>query len=141
MSLARVLPDRARGQFGRRFRQTRAVRDGDVYVLNGAKCFITNGGVASLYTFRQHRPGQGRPGVTAFLVPRDTPGILIGKVEDKMGQRASSTAEIFFEDVRVPAANILGRERHGFIIAMKTFDQTRAGPRSGRPPSAWPGRR
>ena len=107
--------------------QTRAVRDGDVYVLNGAKCFITNGGVASLYTvFANTAPAKGARGVTAFLVPRDTPGITVGKVEDKMGQRASNTAEIFFEDVRVPAANILGRERHGFIIAMKTFDQTRA---------------
>ncbi|MHB8054996.1 MAG: acyl-CoA dehydrogenase family protein [Candidatus Aminicenantales bacterium] len=107
--------------------QTKAVRDGEMYVLNGAKCFITNGGVASLYTvFANTAPNKGARGITAFIVPRDTPGITVGKVEDKMGQRASNTAEIFFEDVRVPAANILGRERYGFIIAMKTFDQTRA---------------
>lgn len=107
--------------------RTRAVRDGDDYVLNGSKCFITNGGVASLYTvFVSTAPSKGARGITAFVVPRDTPGITIGKVEDKMGQRASNTAEVLFEDVRVPAANILGRERYGFIIAMKTFDQTRS---------------
>ncbi len=107
--------------------QTKAVRDGETYVLNGSKCFITNGGVASLYTvFANTAPNKGARGITAFVVPRDTPGITVGKVEDKMGQRASNTAEIFFEDVRVPAADILGRERYGFVIAMKTFDQTRA---------------
>ncbi|MCX6565670.1 MAG: acyl-CoA dehydrogenase family protein [Candidatus Aminicenantes bacterium] len=107
--------------------QTRAVRDGEDYVLNGSKCFITNGGVASLYTvFTNTAPNKGARGMTAFIVPRDTPGITVGKVEDKMGQRASNTAEIFFEDVRVPAGNMLGRERHGFVIAMKTFDRTRS---------------
>jgi acyl-CoA dehydrogenase len=107
--------------------QTKAVRDGETYVLNGSKCFITNGGVASLYTvFANTAPNKGARGITAFVVPGDTPGITVGKVEDKMGQRASNTAEIFFEDVRVPAADILGRERYGFVIAMKTFDQTRA---------------
>jgi acyl-CoA dehydrogenase len=107
--------------------QTRAVKDGDHYILNGSKCFITNGGVADLYTvFANTSPNKGARGITAFVVPRTTPGITIGKVEDKMGQRASNTAEIYFEDVRIPAANILGRERYGFIVAMKTFDQTRA---------------
>lgn len=107
--------------------KTKAVRDGDDFVLNGSKCFITNGGVADLYTvFANTAPKKGARGITAFIVHRETPGIVIGKVEDKMGQRASNTAEIFFEDVRVPAANILGREGYGFIIAMKTFDQTRS---------------
>jgi acyl-CoA dehydrogenase len=107
--------------------KTKAVRDGDSYVLNGAKCFITNGGVAGLYTvFANTAPHKGARGLSAFIVPRDTPGLSVGKVEDKMGQRASNTAEVFFEDVRVPAANLLGREGLGFLIAMKTFDQTRA---------------
>jgi acyl-CoA dehydrogenase len=107
--------------------QTRAVRDGDDFIVNGSKCFITNGGVASLYTvFANTAPNKGARGMTAFLVPRETPGITVGKVEDKMGQRASNTAEIFFEDVRVPAANMLGRPGTGFIVAMRTFDQTRA---------------
>jgi len=107
--------------------QTKAVRDGDDYVINGSKCFITNGGVAGLYTvFTNTAPNKGARGITAFIVPRETPGITVGKVEDKMGQRASNTAEIFFEDVRVPAANMLGRPGYGFIVAMKTFDQTRA---------------
>lgn len=107
--------------------QTRAVRDGDEYILNGSKCFITNGGVSSLYTiFANTSPAKGARGITAFIVPRETPGLTIGKVEDKMGQRASNTTEIFFEDVRVPAANILGRPGYGFLVAMKTFDQTRA---------------
>ncbi|MBN1940296.1 MAG: acyl-CoA dehydrogenase family protein [Candidatus Aminicenantes bacterium] len=107
--------------------QTRAVRDGDDFIINGSKCFITNGGVASLYTvFANTSPNKGARGITAFIVPRETPGVIVGKVEDKMGQRASNTAEIFFEDVRVPAANMLGRQGYGFIVAMKTFDQTRA---------------
>jgi acyl-CoA dehydrogenase len=107
--------------------RTKAVKDGNEYVLNGAKCFITNGGVAGLYTvFANTAPHKGARGISAFIVPRDTPGLSVGKVEDKMGQRASNTAEVYFEDVRVPAANLLGREGLGFIIAMKTFDVTRA---------------
>lgn len=107
--------------------KTLARRDGSDYVINGSKCFITNGGVASLYVvFANAAPEKGARGLTAFLVPRDTPGITIGKIEDKMGHRASNTAEIFFEDVRVPAENILGRVGQGFLIAMRTFDRTRA---------------
>lgn len=107
--------------------KTLARRDGSDYVLNGSKCFITNGGVASLYVvFANAAPEKGARGITAFLVPRDTPGISIGKIEDKMGHRASNTAEIFFEDVRVPAENVLGRVGQGFLIAMKTFDRTRS---------------
>jgi len=107
--------------------KTRARKEGSEYILNGSKCFITNGGIASLYVvFAQTNPDKGPRGMSAFIVPRDTPGIVIGKEEDKMGHRASNTAEIFFEDVRVPAENILAREGMGFIIAMKTFDKTRA---------------
>jgi len=107
--------------------KTTALKSGDEYVLNGAKCFITNGGVAGLYiVFANTAPGKGARGVSAFIVPRGTPGLIVGKTEDKMGQRASNTTELFFEDCKVPAANLLGRERFGFLIAMKTFDTTRS---------------
>jgi len=107
--------------------KTIARKDGSEYVINGSKCFITNGGVASLYVvFANAAPEKGARGLTAFVVPRETPGITIGKIEDKMGHRASNTAEIFFEDVRVPEENILGRVGYGFLIAMRTFDRTRA---------------
>lgn len=107
--------------------KTIARKDGSDYVINGSKCFITNGGVASLYVvFANAAPEKGARGITAFLVPRETPGVTIGKVEDKMGHRASNTAEIFFEDVRVPAENIIGRVGQGFLIAMRTFDRTRS---------------
>ncbi len=107
--------------------QSKARKDGSDYVLNGTKCFITNGGVASLYVvFANAAPEKGARGLSAFVVPRESHGITVGKVEDKMGQRASNTAELFFEDVRVPAANILGREGLGLLIAMRTFDKTRA---------------
>jgi acyl-CoA dehydrogenase len=107
--------------------KTKAIKDGHEYILNGSKCFITNAGVAGLYVvFAKTAPEKGARGMSAFIVPRETPGLVIGKVEDKMGHRASNTAEIFFEDCRVPAENLLGKERMGFIIAMKTFDKTRS---------------
>ena len=107
--------------------KTTAKKVGDEYIINGSKCFITNGGLASLYVvFALTNPGKGARGMSAFIVPRETPGIVIGKEEDKMGHRASNTAELFFEDVKVPAENLLGREGMGFIIAMKTLDHTRA---------------
>jgi acyl-CoA dehydrogenase len=107
--------------------KTKAIKDGDHYVLNGAKCFITNGGVAGLYTvFAATHPDKGPRGMSAFIVPKGTPGLSVGKIEDKMGHRASNTAELFFEDCRVPAENLLGKERHGFLMAMKTFDRTRS---------------
>lgn len=107
--------------------KTIARKDGSDYVINGSKCFITNGGVASLYVvFANAAPEKGARGITAFLVPRETPGVTIGKIEDKMGHRASNTAEIFFEDVRVPAENIIARVGQGFLIAMRTFDRTRS---------------
>jgi acyl-CoA dehydrogenase len=107
--------------------KTKAVKVGKEYVLNGAKCFITNGGVARLYVvFANTAPEKGARGISVFLVPAGTPGLVVGKIEDKMGQRASNTAELFFEDCRVPASHLLGKERHGFLYAMRTFDQTRS---------------
>ena len=107
--------------------KTKAIRVGDEYVINGSKCFITNGGVAELYTvFALTDPEKGARGMSAFVVPRETPGIVIGKEENKMGHRASNTCEIFFEDVKVPASNMLAKEGSGFIIAMRTLDSTRA---------------
>jgi len=107
--------------------KTKAIKDGNEYIINGSKCFITNGGIASLYiVFALTNSQKGARGISAFIVPRDTPGITVGKEEDKMGHRASNTAEIFFEDVKVPAKNLLWKEGRGFIIAMKTLTETRA---------------
>ncbi len=107
--------------------KTKALKKGSEYVINGSKCFISNGGIASLYVvFANSDPERGMRGISAFIVPRETPGITVGKVEDKMGHRASNTVELFFEDVRVPEENLLGKEGIGFIIAMKTLDETRA---------------
>jgi acyl-CoA dehydrogenase len=107
--------------------KTKALKDGDTYVINGSKCFITNGGVASLYVvFALTDPDKGARGISAFIVPRETSGIVVGKEEEKMGHRASNTAEIFFEDVKVPGENLLGKEKMGFIIALRTLDKTRA---------------
>lgn len=107
--------------------KTTARKDGAHYVINGSKCFITNGGVSSLYiVFANSAPEKGPRGLSVFAVPRETPGVSVGKVEDKFGHRASNTTELFFEDVRVPVGNLIGREGHGFIVAMRTFDKTRA---------------
>ena len=106
--------------------KTTARKDGSEYIINGSKCFITNAGVADLFlVFANAAPEKGSRGLSAFVVPKATRGVSIGKVEDKMGHRASNTAEIFFEDARIPAENILGREGRGFLAAMKTFDRTR----------------
>jgi len=107
--------------------KTKAKKVGNEYIINGSKCFITNGGVASLYVvFALTAPEKGARGMSTFIIPRETPGITIGKEEDKMGHRASNTVELFFEDVKVPAENLLAKEGMGFIIAMKTLDHTRA---------------
>jgi acyl-CoA dehydrogenase len=107
--------------------KSRAEKVGDEYIINGSKCFISNGGIASLYVvFVLTDPSKGARGMSAFIVPRETPGITIGKEEDKMGHRASNTVELYFEDVKVPAENLLAKEGMGFIIAMKTLDRTRA---------------
>jgi acyl-CoA dehydrogenase len=107
--------------------KTKAIKHGDEYVINGSKCFISNGGIASWYVvFALTDPTKGARGMSAFIVPRETPGITVGKIEDKMGHRASNTAELFFEDVKVPKENLIAKEGMGFIIAMKTLDHTRA---------------
>lgn len=107
--------------------KTRAEKVGKEYIINGSKCFISNGGIASLYVvFANSKPEKGMRGLSAFIVPRETPGIIIGKEEDKMGHRASNTVELIFEDVKIPEENLLGKEGIGFIIAMKTLDKTRA---------------
>jgi len=111
--------------------KTTAVRDGDEYVINGDKCFTTNGGYANIYTvFAVTAPGKGPLGMSAFIVEREM-GVEAGKAEDKMGQRASNQTEVHFRNVRVPAANLLGKEGHGFKIAMGTLDRTRAGTAAG----------
>jgi acyl-CoA dehydrogenase len=107
--------------------RTTAKKDGSEYVINGSKCFITNGGIASLYVvFANSAPERGPRGISAFIVPRETSGISIGKEEDKMGHRASNTTELFFEDVKIPEENLLSKEGMGFLIAMRTLDKTRA---------------
>jgi len=106
--------------------KTKAVRKGGEYILNGQKCFITNAGFAALYTiFATTDPSKGTKGITAFVVPRETPGVSIGKVEDKMGQRALNVAEVNLDDVVIPAGNVLGAEGQGFKIAMETLNEGR----------------
>jgi acyl-CoA dehydrogenase len=106
--------------------KTKAVRKGDEYVLNGQKCFITNASFARLYTvFATTDPSKGTKGISAFVVPRETPGVSIGKVEDKMGQRALNVAEVNLDDVVIPAKNRLGEEGQGFKIAMETLNEGR----------------
>lgn len=105
---------------------TTAVKDGDDYVLNGAKMWVTNGGEASLYTvFAMTDKNAGARGSSCFIVEKDTPGFTFGKKENKMGIRASATRELIFDECRLPKENLLGREGTGFITAMKTFDQSR----------------
>ena len=105
----------------------RAARDGDEYVLNGSKRFITHGSVANVVTvFALTDPAAGgRKGMSAFIVETDSPGFAAPRVEHKMGIRGSPTAELTFDDVRVPAANRIGEEGEGFKIAMETLDRSR----------------
>ncbi len=108
--------------------QTTAVRDGDYYILNGTKHFITNGEVAHLYTIiASTNLDRGGRGLSAFIVEKGTPGFTFGKHENKMGIRASITTELIFQDCRVPVENRIGPEGTGFITAMRTFDRTRPG--------------
>ena len=101
--------------------------EGDEYVIDGTKSFITNGGVANLLSvFAMEDPELGNKGFSAFMVPADTPGITIGKKENKMGQRTADTREVIFQDVRIPARYRLGRGFDGFKIAMMTLDESRA---------------
>ncbi|WP_339172011.1 acyl-CoA dehydrogenase [Anoxybacillus sp. FSL W8-1294] len=108
--------------------KTRAVRDGDHYVLNGSKVWITNGGEADIYVvFAVTDPEKKHRGISAFIVEKGTPGFSIGKKEKKLGIRSSPTTELIFEDCRIPKENLLGEEGEGFKIAMMTLDGGRNG--------------
>src|ERR1044072_1499328 len=107
--------------------RTTAVRKGDKYVINGSKCFITNGGYADWYTvYAKTDKEAGHRGISCFIAPRDDT-VTVDKKEDKMGQRASNTATISFNDTEIPADHLIGEENKGFKIAMMTLDRTRPG--------------
>jgi acyl-CoA dehydrogenase len=107
--------------------KTTAVRRGDKWVINGSKCFITNGEYANYYTvYAKTDREAGHRGISCFVVPRDA-GVVVDKHEDKMGQRASNTATISFNDVEIPLDHLVGEENKGFKIAMMTLDRTRPG--------------
>ena len=108
--------------------KTKAVKDGDHYVLNGVKQFITsgkNGDIAIVFAVTD--PDAGKKGISAFIVPTDTPGYIVANIEDKMGQNASDTAQIVFEDCKVPAENLLGKEGEGYKIALSGLEGGRIG--------------
>ena len=106
--------------------KTTAKKDGDVYILNGTKTWITDGPVASYFTvFAKTDPDAGHRGISCFIVERDYAGLETGQPLEKMGQHAAQTSMVFFENVAVPAENLLGNEGDGFIIAMKVFDRSR----------------
>jgi alkylation response protein AidB-like acyl-CoA dehydrogenase len=108
--------------------RSEARREGDVYVINGSKRFITNAGVADLYTvFAKTDPTAGHEGISAFLVESSSPGFEVGRIEPKMGIKGSTTGELFFNDMQVPANNLLGEEGEGFKIAMRILDRSRPG--------------
>lgn len=108
---------------------TRAAKDGDGYVINGSKMFITQGGVADLLVFfaRTGSPEDGAAGITAFLVERGTPGFRVGQKLEVMGARGTATAELLFENCRIPASNMIGHEGDGFLIAMTILGKSRIG--------------
>ena len=108
--------------------KTTATKDGDHYILNGTKQWITNGGEAEIYTVvAMTDKSKGARGASAFIVDKDTPGLSFGKKEDKLGIRGSATREVIFTDCKIPKENLLAKEGLGFIIAMKTFDHSRPG--------------
>ncbi|MCM3528855.1 acyl-CoA dehydrogenase [Cytobacillus oceanisediminis] len=108
--------------------KSRAVKDGDHYVINGSKVFITNAGEADIYiVFASTNPELGSKGISAFIVEKDTPGLVFGKDEHKMGLHGSRTLQLTFEDMRVPSENLLGNEGEGFKIAMANLDAGRIG--------------
>ncbi|RBP94623.1 butyryl-CoA dehydrogenase [Cytobacillus firmus] len=108
--------------------KSRAVKDGDDYVINGSKVFITNAGEADVYiVFASTNPELGSKGISAFIVEKDTPGLVFGKDEHKMGLHGSRTLQLTFEDMRVPSENLLGNEGEGFRIAMANLDAGRIG--------------
>ncbi|MFC0416590.1 acyl-CoA dehydrogenase [Cytobacillus solani] len=108
--------------------KSKARKDGEHYIINGSKVFITNGGEADIYiVFASTNPELGSKGISAFIVEKDTPGLVIGKDEHKMGLHGSRTLQLSFEDMRVPAENLLGEEGQGFKIAMANLDVGRIG--------------
>jgi acyl-CoA dehydrogenase family protein 9 len=108
--------------------KTTAVKDGDAWVINGGKLWITNGGIAQFYTvFAKTGPADLKGNITAFIVERNMPGVSTGPHEDKMGQRASSTTEVHFDNVRVPLNNVLGEVGKGFKVAMGILNSGRSG--------------
>ncbi len=112
--------------------KTTARKEGDHYVLNGSKTFITGATVADFYTvFAYTDPNTRYNGMSCFIVERNWEGVSVGKPFDKMGQHASDTAEVIFDNVKVPASHLLGKEGDGFLIAMKVFDRSRPGTAAG----------
>jgi alkylation response protein AidB-like acyl-CoA dehydrogenase len=108
--------------------RTRAVRDGDSWVIRGDKQFITQGSTAGIYVVMASTdPARGTKGISAFIVPRETPGLNVGKLEKKLGVRASDTAALHFDDMRVPAKNLLGRENEGFKDVLAILSAARIG--------------
>lgn len=108
--------------------KTRAVKDGDHYILNGSKVFITNGGEADIYiVFASTNTDKGARGISAFIVEKNTPGLIIGKNEEKMGLHGSMTVQITFENMKIPARQLLGEENYGFKIAMANLEVGRIG--------------
>ena len=108
--------------------RTEARREGDEYVINGSKRFITNAGVAGLYVvFAKTDPEAGHAGISAFVVEAEAPGFEVGRIEPKMGIKGSTTGEIFFDDCRIPGGNLLGEEGEGFRLAMRILDRSRPG--------------
>lgn len=106
--------------------RTRITKDGDGWILNGQKRWITNGGHASIYTgFATLDPSLRHKGITGFVMPSDMKGVSVGKKENKLGQRASNTVDVIFEDVKLGPENLLGEPGRGFAIAMETFDKSR----------------
>jgi alkylation response protein AidB-like acyl-CoA dehydrogenase len=108
--------------------RTEARREGDEYVLNGSKRFITNAGVADLYVvFAKTDARTGHEGISAFIVEGNAPGFEVGRIEPKMGIKGSTTGEVFFTDCRIAAANLIGEEEEGFKVAMRVLDRSRPG--------------
>jgi len=108
--------------------RTTARREDDEYVLDGGKRFITNAGVAGLYTvFAKTDPEAGHDGISCFVVEAETPGFSVGRIEPKMGIKGSTTGEVFFDGCRIPAGNLIGAEGEGFRIAMRVLDRSRPG--------------
>ncbi|MDP4084223.1 MAG: acyl-CoA dehydrogenase [Bacillota bacterium] len=108
--------------------KTRAVKDGDHYIINGSKMFITNGGEADVYlVFASTNPELRSKGISAFIVEKNTPGFIVGKNEKKMGLHGSRTVQLTFEEMRIPVQNLLGKENEGFKIALANLDVGRIG--------------